>query len=82
MADSKVGKISHYYDKILVAVVELTAELKVGDRIKISGHDHEFEQTVSSIQMEHQSVEEAQSGQSVGVKVDQPVKPGDDVYKI
>jgi translation elongation factor EF-1alpha len=80
MADTKVGEISHYYDRIGVAVVNVLASLKVGNRVKIVGHDSEFEQEVSSMQVEHESVSEAKKGDAVGMKVDQPVKKGDAVY--
>lgn len=82
MADTKVGRITHYFDKIGVAVLELTDKLAVGDQIKISGHDHEFTMTVNSMQVEHQPIQEAQKGQVVGLKVDQEVKEGDEVYKV
>lgn len=82
MADYKVGKITHYFDKIGVAVVELEDRLAVGDQIKISGRGNEFTMTVSSMQVEHQQIQEAQKGQTVGLKVDQPVKEGDEVYKV
>lgn len=82
MADIKVGEITHYYDKIGVAVVKVLAPIKVGDRIKISGHEKEFDQEVTSMQIEHQNINEAKKGDDVGMKVDQPVKDGDEVYKI
>jgi putative protease len=82
MADTLVGKITHYFDKIGVAVVEVLAPIKIGDQIKISGHGNEFTQEVTSMQIEHQQVQEVQKGQTVGMKVDQPVKEGDEVYKV
>lgn len=82
MADVKVGKIIHYYDKIGVAVVEISSPIKVGERIKISGHDNEFEQEITSIQVEHEQIQEAKKGQAIGLKVEQPVKQGDEVYKV
>ncbi len=82
MADVKVGKISHYYDKIGVAVVEVLKSLKVGATIKISGHDNEFTQSVASMQIEHEQIEEAKKGQSVGLKVDKAVKEGDEVFLV
>ena len=82
MADTKVGKISHYYNKISVAVIEVLAPLSVGDRIKISGHGNEVEQEISSMQIEHEQIKKAKKGQSVGLKVDQPVKSGDEVFKV
>lgn len=82
MADVKVGKITHYYDKIGVAVIEVSASIKVGDTIKISGHDKEFTQTISSMQIEHEQIDQAKKGQVIGLKIDQPVKENDEVYLI
>jgi putative protease len=82
MADTKVGEIIHFYDKISVAVVKVLAPIKVGDRIKITGHDKEFEQAIDSMQIEHESIEKAKKGDDVGMKVDQAVKQGDEVYKV
>lgn len=82
MADVLAGKITHYFDKIGVAVVEVLSPLKVGDTIKISGHGNEFTQQVESMQIEHQPVEAVDKGQTIGMKVSQPVKEGDEVYKV
>ncbi|MBI4999558.1 U32 family peptidase C-terminal domain-containing protein [Candidatus Gottesmanbacteria bacterium] len=82
MADVKVGKITHHYDKIGVAVIEVAKPLKVGDTIKISGHDKEFTQTISSMQIEHEQIQEAKKGQVIGLKVDQPVKENDEVFLV
>ena len=77
-----VGTITHYYDKIGVAIVELSDKLKVGDTIAIEGKTTNFTQKVKSIQIEHINVEEAGSGESIGLKVDQKVREGDKVYKV
>ena len=82
MADFKVGKITHYYDKISVAVVDLLGTIAVGDKIKISGHDNEFEQKVDSMQVEHENVKTAKKGETIGLKVDQLVKKGDEIFKV
>ncbi len=83
MADFKVGKITHYFDKIGVAVVELTGGLAVGDTIKITRHgSDDFTMPVSSMQVEHEQIKEAKKGETVGMKVDQPVKEGDEVFKV
>lgn len=82
MAETKVGNVTHYYDRIGVAVVEILAPIKVGDRIKIAGHEREFEQEITSMQIEHENIEKAKKGDNVGLKVDQPVKKGDEVYKL
>jgi putative protease len=78
-----IGKITHYFSNIEVAVIELTAPLKMGDTIKIvGGQDTDFEQEVSSMQIDHQEVKSAKKGDSVGMKVDKKVHEGYKVYKI
>jgi len=76
---TKVGEIIHYYDKIGVAVIKTLADLKVGTKIKFSGST-DFSQTISSLQVDHQSIDVAKNGDEAGLKVDQPVKPGDEVF--
>ena len=79
----KVGKVTHYYDKIGVAIVELDGTLSVGDKIKfVRGGEDLFEQDVTSMQMEHERVETAKAGQTVGLKTDQEVKDAADVHKV
>ena len=83
MADVKVGKITHYYDKLGVAVLELEDSLNAGDKIRfVRGGEDLFEQTVSSMQVEHQVIENAKAGDIVGLKADQAVKDGAEVYKV
>lgn len=79
--DNQIGKVTHYYDKLGVAVVDLTAGgLKVGQEIKFKHADTEFTQTVESLQVENKNVEKVKKGDSFGLKVDQPTKPGTLVY--
>jgi putative protease len=78
----EVGRVTHYFSKISVAVIELKAPLKIGDKILIRGATTNFEQTVESMQVEHKPVEEAQPGQSVGIKVKDRVREKDVVYKV
>jgi translation initiation factor IF-2 len=78
----EIGIVSHYFAKISVAVVELKDTLRAGDRILIQGDTSNFEQTVESMQIEHENIESAGAGQSVGLKVDQRVREGDRVYRI
>ena len=78
-----VGKITHFFNKISVAVVKLTDdELNVGDTIHIKGKTTDFNQQVSSMQIEHQSIEKAKEGDEIGMKVDSPVHENDEVYKV
>ena len=82
MADLKIGKVTHYYDKIGVAIIELDADLGVGDKIKfMRGGEDMFEQIVSEIQIEHEKLQSAKKGDVIGLKSDQPVKEGAEVYK-
>jgi len=76
----KIGKITHFFPKISVAVVELEGSLKTGDTIEIEGHGNTFEQKVESMQIEHQPVSSAKKGDAIGLKVLQPVKEGDVVF--
>jgi len=82
MADKQIGKVIHYYDKLLVAIVKLNDDLKIGDEIKIVKGDSEFTQKVESMQMEHEPVSEAKKGSEVGMKVSQETKNGAKVYLV
>jgi translation initiation factor IF-2 len=77
----EVGKITHFFSKICVAVVELRRPLKVGDTVAIKGPTTDIEQKVDSMQIEHESVHEAKAGQSIGMKVADRVRETDIVYK-
>jgi translation elongation factor EF-1alpha len=71
-----IGKVTHYYDKAGVAIVELQDTLKVGERIRIERGENSFEQKVSSMQKEYKPVEQAGKGDSIGIKVNQKAKEG------
>lgn len=77
-----IGKITHYFSKIGVAVIELSDTLKVGDTIRIIGGTTDFNQKVESMEIEHEKVKEAKKGDSVGLKVSQKVREGYSVYKL
>ncbi len=76
----KVGTVAHYFGKIGVAVVEVTAPLKVGDRITVRGLKTSLDQTVESMEVDHKSVTTAKKGDSIGLKVNGYVREGDAVY--
>ncbi len=79
----KIGTVTHYYDKLGVAIVELDGNLSVGDEIKFAkaGEDF-FQQKVESIQVEHEKKDTAGKGDVIGLKTQEPVKQGTDVYKV
>jgi putative protease len=77
----EIGRITHFFSKISVAVIELKKPLKVGDTVAIKGPTTDFEQPVDSMQIEHKDVQKAEAGQSIGLKVAQRVRETDIVYK-
>jgi GTPase len=77
----EVGHVTHFFTRISVAVVELSATLAVGDTILIKGPTTDFEQVVESMQIEHENIERAEAGQSIGLKTEQRVREEDIVYK-
>lgn len=77
----EIGKITRFFPKISVAVVELKEPLSVGDKIWIKGSTTNFEQTVDSMQIEHQNIQRAEAGQSIGLKVKEKVRENDHIYK-
>ncbi len=77
-----IGKITHYFGNIGVAVIKLSDKLKVGDTIRIVGGETDFTQEVESMEIEHQKIQEAKKGDSVGLKVEQKVREGYKVYKV
>jgi putative protease len=77
-----LGKVTHYYDKIHVAVIRLDRRLQVGERVHFLGRTTDFEQTVASMQVEHQAVMEGAPSAEVAVKVDEPVRSGDSIYRL
>jgi len=77
----EVGRVTHFFSKISVAVIELTAPLAIGDTIVVKGPTTDFEQAVESMQIEHNNVQRAEAGQSIGLKVAQRVRENDIAYK-
>lgn len=82
MKEIKIGYVSHYFNKIGVAAIKITSELNKGETIHIKGHTTDFVQKVDSIQIEHQSFDKAKAGEEVGIKVQEPVREGDEVFKV
>jgi len=82
MPEEVIGKVSDFFARPVVAGIELTATLKLGDKIHIKGHTTDLELTVDSMQINNVDVSEAKAGDSVGVKVSDRVRGGDIVYKV
>jgi len=84
MADGKklVGKVTHFFSKISVAGIQLSDTVKVGDKISIEGSTTKFEETIDSMQIDNAKVQEAKSGDIIGIKVKDKTRVGDDVYLV
>jgi len=78
----EIGRVNDYFAHISVAGIDLSAPLKVGDRIRIKGHTTDIEQAVDSLQIEHASVPEAKAGDKIGIKVSDRCRNGDRVYRV
>jgi len=82
MPEEAIGKVTDFFARPVVAGIELTATLKLGDRIHITGHTTDMEFTVDAMQIDNVDVKQAKAGDSVGVKVSERVRRGDIVYKV
>lgn len=82
MAEEEVGRVRDYFARIEVIGVDLTGRLKVGDTIHVKGHTTDLQQVVESMQIEHDNVQEAGPGDSVGIKVHDRCRGGDTVYRV
>lgn len=83
MAETELlGKVTHVFDRINVAVVSLSQSLSVGDTVHFLGRHTDFQQQISSMQVEHQPVTRGEAGSEVAVKVTQRVHAGDSLYRL
>ena len=81
MSGIQIGEVTHYYDRLGVAVLALTDRIRIGDSLHLLGHSTDFQQQVNSLQIAHQPVEEGGPGQEVAMKVERRVHPHDKVFK-
>jgi selenocysteine-specific translation elongation factor len=82
MPEVEIGKVSDFFARPVVAGIELTAELNLGDKIHIAGHTTDLELTVDSMEINNVPVTKAKAGDSVGIKVSERVRRGDTIYKV
>ncbi len=82
MSEQMIGKVADFFARPVVAAIQLTASLKLGDVIHIKGHTTDVSVNVGSMQIDNVAVEQAEAGDSVGIKVSERVRKGDMVYKI
>lgn len=82
MPEKPVGKVEHYYPKVQAAAVRLSKKVKLGDEVHIVGHGDDVREEVTSLQLDHEPIQEGQPGQSVGLWVKDRVHEGDDVLLV
>ena len=82
MPEEEIGMVTDFFAKPVVAGIQLTAKLKLGDKIHIKGHSTDIEMAVDSMQIDRREVLEAKPGESIGVKVPDRVRKGDHIYKV
>ena len=82
MPEEKIGMVSDFFARPVVAAVDLTASLKEGDKIHIKGHTTDMEMVITSMQINNANVPSAKAGDSIGIKVSDRVRKGDEVFKI
>jgi hypothetical protein len=80
MAEKQIGTVTHWYDKLGVAVVKLTGKLQKGDSIKVKRGEEEFEDTVASLQIDHKDVASAKKGDDAAIKLGHKTKEGAAIF--
>ncbi len=82
MADKQIGTVSNYFEHVKVAAIKLTTALKVGEKVRLSGGEVDFEQPIKSMQIQKGKVEKAKKGDEIGIKVKKKVRKGYKVFKV
>jgi len=82
MPEELIGNVTDFFARPVVAGIELTAALKLGDKLHIKGHTTDLEFTVDSMQINNVNVEQAKAGDLIGIKISERVRRGDTVYKV
>ncbi|MFO8010993.1 MAG: translation elongation factor-like protein [Dehalococcoidia bacterium] len=82
MAEEEVGRVSRFYPRPVVAGIDVTAPIRLGDKLRIRGHTTDMELVVESMQIDNSDVQEAKPGDSAGIKVPDRAREGDTVYRV
>ncbi|PIS12176.1 translation elongation factor-like protein [candidate division WWE3 bacterium CG09_land_8_20_14_0_10_47_33] len=80
--EEKIGDVTHYFSHIPAGIIKLTATLKAGSHIHFKGATTDFEQEITSMQINHKDVEKAKAGDEIGVQVTDRVREGDEVFLV
>lgn len=79
--ENLVGKVTHLYRKIGVVIVKFSGNVSVGDTLRFKGNERDFEEKISSLQIDHKDVSSVGKGDEVGIKISGHACEGDKVYK-
>ncbi len=83
MGETLVGVVTHFFHKPMVAAVKIeSGAVKVGDRLHFKGHSTDFFDVVGSMQVDNNPVQEAKSGDLIGIKVKDRVREHDQVMVV
>lgn len=82
MPEMEIGRVTHWFGHLKVAVIEITGSLSVGDTVRFVGHTTDFRQKLDSMQIDRQGISEAKKGDAVGIRIKERVRPHDKVFKI
>jgi len=77
-----IGEVTHYFDHVGAAVLDLNTQLQVGETIHIKGYTTDLVQQVESMQIDHADVGQAGPGEDVAILVSDRVREGDEVYRV
>ena len=80
--DKELGKVIHYFDRAMVAVIRLSDDLKVGETVKFVHGENEFTQTIDSMEIDHKKIQSAGRGEEVAMKVEQKTREGARIYRV
>jgi putative protease len=80
--EKKIGEVTHYFGHIPAGIIKLGGKLKAGDKVRFKGATTDFTQEISSMQVDHKDIDKAKKGDEVGIKVDERVREGDEVFLV
>ncbi len=80
--EKQIGEVTHYFGHIPAGIVKLGGKIKNGDKVRFKGATTDFTQEISSMEVDHKNVDTAKKGDEVGIKVDERVREGDEVFLV
>jgi len=82
MEGQEIGRVFNFFERIGVAAVELTGNIKLGDTLRFVGTGYDFTQVIDSMQVEGKNVASAKKGDRIGMKICDKINKGAKVYRV